>query len=75
MGDLHPNKRVSKILISTTSRVVGEFQRGDILIQFAFPDMHNSQILYLGFRENAFSRNYLVVQFEMQTITSVGCSE
>ncbi len=60
----HPNKRITKILISSTSRFVGEFIDNDLLITHARASSYNQIEGTSGFHENPLSRNYYVIVME-----------
>lgn len=60
---LRPNKTTQKILISTTSRLFGEFENSMLLIAHAWPDFYSRAALARN-SEGPASRNAFVVVFE-----------
>ena len=60
---LRPDETVQKILISTTSRMVGHYEKNSIIITQAFPSFYDQSAI---FRTSAtpFSRSGLMVAFE-----------
>lgn len=58
-----PNETIQKLLISTTSRFVGEYETKDILITHSWP-IKSKIKLQTGFNENHYCRNFYVVVFE-----------
>jgi hypothetical protein len=63
---LHPDEDTTKILISTTSRFVGEYVQDDLLITHAWPSGHRQAEGNLGLTENPMSRNYFVLAVRTQ---------
>src|ERR1051325_11117698 len=60
---LRPSNTVQKVLISTTSRLVGEYESDDICIAHAWPAFHDP-FMRLKFAEGGTSRSAYVVAFE-----------
>lgn len=58
---LHADKDTTKILISTTSRFVGEYIEDDLLITHAWPSGTRQAEGNLGYTQNPMSRNYFVL--------------
>ncbi len=69
MSNLRPSKTVQKLLISTTSRLVGEYEDPEILIVHAFPDFR-APGFGARFQETPMSRNAFVVTFRTEPIES-----
>jgi hypothetical protein len=67
MTDLRPNKHIQKILISTTSSFVGEYEREDILITHAWPDF-STPSGQATLSENSLCRNSFVVSFRVEEV-------
>src|SRR3954466_6163120 len=42
---LRPKNTIQKVLISTRSRLVGEFERADVLLSHAWPPMDNNPMV------------------------------
>jgi hypothetical protein len=62
--NLHPSRNITKILLSTTSRFVGEYQEANLLLTHAFPGGHGRTEVILGLTENPMSRNFFVLSLE-----------
>lgn len=62
MTKLKPSETINKILISSTSRFVGEYSSNNLFIGHAWPDAHSS--LYPRFSENSGSRSFYMIVFE-----------
>lgn len=60
---LKPDENVQKILISTTSRMVGEYENSSMVITHAWPSVYDSSASMRMF-ENPISRSGFVVAFE-----------
>lgn len=58
---LHPSEGMTKILLSTTSRFVGEYAFDHFLLTHAWPSGHSQAEGNLGHTENPMSRNYYVL--------------
>ncbi|MGE7609723.1 hypothetical protein ACQKML_24430 [Peribacillus frigoritolerans] len=58
---LKPNKDIHKVLISTSSLILGEYESEETSIQLSFPT-NNVNNLRLG--ENPYSRTYMVITFK-----------
>jgi hypothetical protein len=61
-----PNKYIHKLIISSTSRFVGEYENDDMLITHAWPSLSNSAQVPVGLTENPYSRNYYAVVFKTE---------
>jgi len=57
---LRPNKDIFKFLISTPSRLVGEFETQDLLITHAFGNFRSDKDS-LSLRAGPYSRNFYVI--------------
>lgn len=57
---LRPDKKIQKLLISSTSKFVGEYESDSFLITHAFP-LSNTAIATTSLTENPHCRNYYVV--------------
>lgn len=66
-SDLRPTETVQKLLISTTSRLVGEFERENLLVTHAFPDLTNMSA-FMRLEENALSRSCYVFAFRTEPV-------
>lgn len=62
---LKPDETIHKILISTTSRIVGEFASDDILISHAWQNFRNSSGA-IRMEENPVSRSGFIVAFQTE---------
>ena len=62
---LKPDKTIHKILISTTSRMVGEFVSDDILISHAWQNFTNSSAA-IRMEENPVSRSVFIIAFRTE---------
>ena len=60
---LRPDETVQKILISTTSRMVGNYENTDVLITHARPSVYDSSTIFREF-ETPLSRSGLIIAFE-----------
>lgn len=60
-GPIKPFKNVQKLLISSSSRLLGEFESEHMNISLAFPQIQDKAKLKIGLDENPYSRNYFVV--------------
>ena len=71
MSELRPEKTVQKILISTTSRFVGEYETDSVLITHSWPNFAEfpSQVT-LTETENPLCRNSFVLIFRTQPLES-----
>jgi hypothetical protein len=65
---LRPNKLIQKLLISSTSRFVGEYESDELLITHAWPFLRKD--MSVGYSENPYSRNYFVVIFKTEEMKS-----
>lgn len=63
---LRPNKLIHKLLISSTSRFVGEFESDELLITHAWPFLRKD--MSIGNNENPYCRNYFVVAFKTEEV-------
>lgn len=63
MHELRPKGNIQKLLISSTSRFVGEYETEDLLITHAFP-LHDPDAMMRTVTENPLSRNALIVVFK-----------
>jgi hypothetical protein len=65
MNELRPNETIQKVLISTTSRLIGEYESDNLLITHAWPDFsrvsHN-----LIYTESPLSRSSYVIVFKTE---------
>ncbi len=75
MNKLKPTETVNKMLISTTSRLVGEYEHKDFLITHAWPSSQSKSQISLGFTENPSCRNYYVFAFTSLKITALGSDQ
>ena len=64
---LKPDETVQKILISTTSRMVGEYENRGIVITHAWPSFYDSSITFRMF-ETPLSRSGFIIAFETPPI-------
>ena len=64
---LRPKETVQKILVSTTSRMTGEYENREILITHAWPHFQSSSI-EMRFSETHMSRSSYVIAFETPPI-------
>ena len=62
---LKPDETVQKILISTTSRMVGEYENKGIVITHAWPSVYDSSFSFRMF-ETPLSRSGFIIAFETQ---------
>ena len=62
---LRPNETIHKALISTTSRLVGEYESDSILIDHAWPDFSN-HFGFARYYENPASRSAFIVVFQTE---------
>ncbi|MHC1715060.1 MAG: hypothetical protein AB9858_05620 [Acidaminococcaceae bacterium] len=62
---LRPNETVQKLIISSTSRFIGEYESANLLITHAW---QNSLGLKIGYSENPYCRNYYEVVFKTEPI-------
>ncbi len=62
---LRPDKRVHKLIISSTSHFIGEYENDDLLITHAWPSLQNRTQISVGLTENPYSRNYFAVVFKI----------
>lgn len=60
---LEPEVTVGKVLISTTSRFVGEYRAKDWVLVHAWPDFGDYDRMSRGLSENQLCRNFFVVSF------------
>lgn len=56
-----PNESIGRFLMSTPSRLVGEFECSGILVTHVFPNLLNKTQLQSQFSENLYSRSYYVI--------------
>jgi len=61
---LKPDKYTHKLIISSTSRLVGEYINDDLLITHAWPGNEDSAKMSVSLTENPYSRNCFVVVFD-----------
>jgi len=64
---LRPQENVQKVLLSTTARFVGEYEKDDILLTHAWPDFYGQPSLSRTL-EGPSSRNAFVLAFETKPI-------
>lgn len=64
---LKPDETVQKILISTTSRMVGDYENKDIVITHAWPNFYDSSAISRLF-ETPLSRSGYIIAFETPPI-------
>lgn len=64
---LRPDKCVHKLIISSTSRFVGEYESEDLLVTHAWPGLENRAQRPIGLTENPYSRNYYAVVFKVES--------
>lgn len=70
---LQPDETIHKILVSTTSRMVGEFVSDDILISHAWQNFTNSSGA-IRMEENPVSRSGYIIAFQTEPHKKeVGC--
>lgn len=67
MSDLKPNPTVQKVLISTTSRLIGEYQTEDVVVSHAWPDFYKGAI-NTRITEGPASRSSYVVAFRTEPV-------
>jgi hypothetical protein len=60
--NLKPDNTVTKLLLSSTSRFVGEYMSNNWLLTHAWPT--NGEQIHLGIYENPLSRNFYVLAFK-----------
>ncbi len=63
VGSLRPDERVQKILLSTPSRFVGEFEGSGLLIAYAWPPFHTGKLNWHTEREDSLRRTAIVLSF------------
>lgn len=63
---LRPDKQTHKLLISSTSRLVGEYETEDFFITHAWPGISKAVDLTVALTENPYCRNYFVVVFKSE---------
>lgn len=61
---LRPSQDMTKILLSTTSRFMGEYASDGMLLTHAWPSGHRQAEGNLGLTENPMSRNYYALALE-----------
>src|SRR4051794_8614623 len=62
-----PDKRLHRYLLSTTSRLVGEYDSSDLSITHAWPGMFSGgPEIQFGMRENPYCRNYFVLSVTIE---------
>ena len=61
---LHPENDTTKLLLSTTSRFVGEYLQSDLLVTHAWASGRRQAQGNLGLTENPMSRNFFVLAFQ-----------
>lgn len=60
---IESDKTVTRLLLSSTSRFVGEYKANDVLLTHAWPATHNQALGNLGLYEGPLSRNFYVLSF------------
>lgn len=63
---LRPDKCIHKLILSSTSRFIGEYENNDLLITHAWPSLENKAHIPVGLTENPYSRNYFAVVFKIE---------
>lgn len=69
---LKAEKTVGKVLISTTSRFVGELLRSDFTLTHAWPTSEGQERMARGMSENQLCRNFFVASFETARLAQGG---
>jgi hypothetical protein len=69
---LKPENTVGKVLISTTSRFVGELLNEEFVLAHAWPDFGDRDRMVRGLSENQLCRNFFVASFETPPPVRVG---
>jgi len=61
-----PDKDIHKLIISSTSRFVGEYESEDLLVTHVWPSLEDRAKIPVGLTENPYSRNFFVVVFKIE---------
>ena len=64
---LRPDKTLQKVLVSTTSRLVGEYEKGDFLLTHAWPDFYDKSA-FVRWTEGPASRSAYVFAFKTERV-------
>lgn len=70
--NVRPDKNVGRFLISTPSKVVGEFEHPGVLVTHAFPNLLGKTPWSYQLSENPYSRSYFVVSTPVKTYKEKG---